>query len=180
MRHQTMQPLAVSGFDTTFGRVVPPGRRGQLVPPTPVQPRPAPLIPQNVAANVIAAFETKGKEAGLKAAAGYKSKIIMDAAVEYLASRKMDKPALEQKLANIRAQETNAKEINRTALLRSLEFRKAFTLARLQAVNAGKKQAVADIAELPAPARNTPSWVPYLTLGIAIAGFVMAVGRSKK
>lgn len=184
MRHQTMQPLSVSGFDddtAIFGRVIPPIRRGQLTP----KPRPRPrllatLDPKQVARKIVTIFEQEGKEIGLEAAASYKSPIIMDAAVEYLASRRKDADQLEQLLAEIKAQKTFARQTRRKRVMRSLQFRKAFIETRLQDLNAGKKQAVADVPELPVKAGKTPSWVPFLTLGIAIAGFMMAVGKTKK
>ena len=132
---------------------------------------------------IIEGFEIGGKDEGLRRAAEIDRKwpaeqgAAMEAAVEYLTARSLAPPEIKKRLANIRAAKTRAKNTRMKRLERTLKFRENALLRRLAAIGNGKDQAVADLPDVPTP-KKAPDWMPYLTVGIAVAGLILAMNTA--
>ena len=134
---------------------------------------------ESIARNIADAFENNGKEAGLQVAAAYRNHDIMEGAISYLASRSKNESQLRQELAELRAREVRLRQFGTNRHSGEIAFRRALIQSRLSRLQAGQDQAVADIPDIPRKEGTSPAWIPYLTLGIAVAGFMLAVGRNK-
>lgn len=182
MRHQSLVYSGVEpgAYDSTFGRTAPmpaSWHRRFIDPPQPKPPPRGYSTPQvvSIANQLVEAFENRGKEAGLRLAASYRNHDLMEGAIEYVASRKLNASQLRQKLAVMRAKNLSTGGRHRA----EYAFRRTLIQARLKRLEEGEEQAVADIPEIPQKEGTAPSWIPYLTLGIAVAGLVLAMGRKK-
>lgn len=204
MRTEAPTRTEAAGFTTgtTYGRVLP--RRG-YVPPV-VRPRPAipgappPAEPAAVVDWIVRTFETQGRAAGLAKAAEYDATyrtggVYLEGAAAYLAARAYDRQLLEQRIAEHAAELASAALLRerplRAALLhpmhasflslrryRAISARRRFLERRLMALPT-QRQAVADLPDVPKP-KGRPEWLPYLSLGLAVAGFTLALSRGKK
>lgn len=202
MRHQ---PFSYSGFHggahgpgTTYGEVEVPPEAAPAPAPAPVR-RPA-RSPQQRVDFIVEGFEKVGKREGLRRAAGISARPdvgneYVDGAAKYLSSRKLDAQGLQKEIAELKAKRARLQNLyrfrpgappsgpapRRAALVRfrSLSVEIMFLEKRLGSI-ASQPQAVADLPDLPAKEGARPGWVPYLSLGLAIAGFMMAVGSKKR
>ena len=202
MRHQ---PFSYSGFHgaahgpgTTYGEVeVPP----EPAPAPPVaKPRAPSRSPQQRVDFIVEGFEKVGKREGLRRAATISGRPevgneYIDGAAKYLSSRKLDAQGIQKEIAQLKAQRARLQNLyrfrpgappsgpapRRAALGRfhSLSVEIMFLEKRLASI-ASQPQAVADLPDLPVKEGSRPGWVPYLSLGLAIAGFMMAVGSKRR
>ena len=204
MRHEPLEydRSSVGQSGTTFGRVLPPRRyRPPILRPRPRIPNaPMPEDPSQVVDWIVGTFESSGKSAGLKRAALFDRTYrtggaYLDGAGFYLAKRTADRAALQALIASLNAELVSAATVADIRITgpflspryatvpafqryRRLEARKRFLERRLIALPQ-KPQAVADLPEVPEKADKKPDWLPYISLGFAVAGFTMAL-RGKK
>jgi hypothetical protein len=187
---------------TTFGRVLPP--RGYRPPILRRRPRlpgaPLPEDPTQVVDWIVGTFESQGKSAGLQRAALFDRTYrtggaYLDGAGFYLAQRTADRAALQSSIAQLNASLVRAATVSDIRVrgpfllpqyaavpayqrYRRLEARKRFLERRLIALPE-KPQAVADLPEVAEKKDAKPDWLPYVSLGLAVAGFTMAL-RGRK
>lgn len=134
-------------------------------------------------ADVLQTLRQSGKKAGVDTAAAISIQTgvpVTEAAVEVIATRKLSSDELQSRLATNRAALARARTRGQTAQARKIKVRILALEQRLSQVQAGQKQAVADLPGVAGDAARIPPWVTYAGLGLGALSVVIALAGMRK